>query len=106
MSIRPVDFNRVIQNTPEAQNQEVTVKDQPNIQQQNIAVTFQRETTEAETRVNEKADTAETGGKITDEGRGNGSGYTPQKREKKKKVRMSDGSVRVKNEHGSFDMKI
>ena len=42
MSIRPVDFNRVIQNTPEAQNQEVTVKDQPNIQQQNIAVTFQR----------------------------------------------------------------
>ncbi|MEE3480404.1 MAG: hypothetical protein VZQ80_00285 [Lachnospiraceae bacterium] len=108
MSIRPVDFNGMIQNTPEAQNQNNQVREQPQVQQQNIAVVFERETQEAETRVNERSDTAESGPQINaDAGGNNGQGYEPgKKKEKKKHEVLPDGSVTVKNPHGSFDIKI
>ncbi len=108
MSIRPVDFNGMIQNTPEATNQNNQVKDQPAVQQQNIAVTFQRETQEASSRVETRSDAASNGPEINADAGGNeGSEYTPSgKKQKKKHEVLPDGSVKVKNPHGSFDISV
>ena len=108
MSIRPIDFNGMIQNTSEVGANRAAEEHKPVVQQEfaNQAV---REGVEMNLHsVKEKQEAADH--PFDFEGGGQGDMYHADRQKKKKKDgskgAMSDGSVRLKNDHGSFDMKI
>ena len=108
MSIRPVDFNGMIQNTHEVGNMKSQENQKPVIQQENVAVTIQRETNQVSRQVNDNSHTSEEEFRFEDKD-GDGTGYEGNKNHKKKEHTAhleSDGSVSIKNDHGSFDIKI
>ena len=107
LSIRPIDFNGMIQSTSEVQNRENELAKQPAIQQDNVAVTIERERFESSSKVNQKPDLDEDDGTVDADTEGEREGYRGNaNRNRKKKKKLGDGSVRVKNGHGSFDIKI
>ena len=112
MIIRPVEFNGMIQNTAEVSQNKVADDQQPLVQQQNISQ-FSEQAAEVKLhQVNGKENAAENNAKVDENGSvGNGTyegnGGDREKKEKKQhEFFESDGSVKVKNEHGSFDIKI
>ena len=88
MSIRPVDFNGMIQNTHEVASTKANEDNKANLQQQNVQVNVMHE---------EQKD-----------GDGDGRGYDAKgrKKTKKKKQLDNDGVVRIKTGQPSFDIKI
>ena len=107
MSIRPVDFNGMIQSTAEVQNRESELLKQPALQQENVSVTIERERLESPSKVSEKPDLDEDDGTVDADTEGERPGYRGRNsKERKKKKKMGDGFVRMKNGHGSFDIKI
>lgn len=109
MSIRPIDFNGMLQNTQEV-GQVKTHEDHAPVVQQNVVAEELEEKSEiSSTQVHEQEDaTAE--GELDADREGDGRGYRVRARRKKKqkdkKDKVPDGSVRVKSSHQSFDMKI
>ena len=107
MSIRPVDFNGMIQSTAEVSTRESELTKQPAIQQDNASFTIERERLETPSKVNEKPDIDEDDGTVDADTEGERAQYRKSgKGNRKKKEKMSDGFVRVKSDHESFDIKI
>ena len=106
LSIRPIDFNGMIQNTQEVGSTRAQEEHRPLVQQETAMQTAQQEVEVSVTQVHEQGDAAAES--ELDADNGNGSGYQGNRRRKrsKKKAKVSDGSVSVKNGHASFDMKI
>ncbi len=107
MTIRPVDFNGMIQNTQEVGNTRSQEEHRPLVQQEVTAQTAQQEAEVSVTQVHEQADSAAEG--ALDADGGSGTGYSATRRNKtpkKKKEKVSDGSVKIKTGHMSFDIKI
>lgn len=111
MVIRPVEFNGMIQNTAEVAQNKASDDQHPMVQQQNINAFSEQAVDVKLHSVNGKSDAGENNAKVdADASGGNGTyegeGQEKKKEKKKHEVFESDGSVKVKNEHGSFDIKI
>ncbi|MCR5640375.1 MAG: hypothetical protein K6G04_03365 [Lachnospiraceae bacterium] len=106
MSIRPIDFNGMIQNTTEVSANKAAEEHKPIVQQE-FASNAVKEGVDLNLHsVKDKEEAADH--PFDFEGGGNGDTYQANRNKKKKKDKsqVSDGSVRLKNDHGSFDMKI
>lgn len=105
MSIRPIDFNGMIQRTTDVG----TIKHQedvkPVVDQQNIQVQVTRKEDAAAHQVQDSAESAKMGNDADakEEGKGQYMSYGRRKGSDKKK---SDGKVTLKKATGSFDIKI
>lgn len=108
MSIRPVEFSGMIQNTNEISHTKANEDNKANLQQQNIQATVVREEREASSTVQdmEEAQQHEYNYGQGGGGAGYGDSRKKKKKEKETKQQMGDGSVTVKNARPSFDMKI
>lgn len=107
MSIRPVDFNGMIQNTQEVGNNRANEEHRPVVQQEVVAETIQQEVEVSVTQVHEQGDAAAES-ELDADGSG-GNEYRKgraRKRPKPKKEKISDGKVSVKNGHQSFDITV
>ena len=107
MSIRPVDFNGMIQNTQEVGNNRANEEHRPVVQQEVVAETIQQEVEVSVTQVHEQGDAAAES-ELDADGSG-GNEYRQgraRKRPKPKKEKISDGKVSVKNGHQSFDITV
>lgn len=107
MSIRPIDFNGMMQNTQEVSNTRSTEEHRPVVQQEVVAETIQQEVEVSVTQVHEQGDAAAES-ELDADGSG-GNEYREgrvRKRPKKKKETVSDGRVSVKNGHQSFDISV
>ena len=108
MSIRPIDFNGMIQNTTEVSANRASEEHKPVIQQEFANQAVKQGVENQMHSVREKEEAADH--PFDFEGGGQGEMYQANRQKKKKKDSgkgiVSDGSVRLKNDHGSFDMKI
>ncbi|MDD7327618.1 MAG: hypothetical protein PUG68_07470 [Lachnospiraceae bacterium] len=107
MSIRPVEFNGMIQNTQGASIQKAADDSRPAINQQNMAVTVTKEAEQAQRSVTKKSESAKESA-LDPNGSNGGALLSDEKRERKqkKKDEDSDGRVIRKGEAVSFDIKI
>jgi len=107
VSIRPVEFNGMIQNTQEVGNAKTQEDQKPVVQQENTTITLQHEAEQSTHQVQNKDNPSESEHDLMDrEGDGRGYEGNQKRREKKKSEPKGDGKVTVKNGHGSFDFKI
>lgn len=105
MTIRPVDFNGMIQNTHEVSNAKANENNKPLVQQQNIQAAVVRQEEAAMSTVQTMEETSQEYG--LGEREGNGSGYQGKGgKGKHKKEKQEDGKVILKGSRPSFDMKI
>ena len=99
MSIRPIDFNGMVQNTSELSVTHGQEEQKPVVQQEFVTVEIKQQAETSTTTVTKQDNVAE-----------NDSGYQGnrnRKGEKKSpKEKMPDGSVRVKSDHPSFNMTV
>ncbi len=105
MSIRPVDFNGMIQNTHEVSTAKTQEDQKPVVQQQNIQSEFVKEEMHAQQQVGETEESRQEAFRYGDK-KGDGSGYEKKEQKKKKKKESDDGKVFVKGKYHSFDVKI
>jgi hypothetical protein len=108
MTIRPVDFNGMIQNTHEVSNAKTNEDNKPLLQQQNVQAAVVREEEASMTTVQDMEETQQQEYRYED-GEGNGQGYEGNRGRKKRgkpKEKKDDGQVIVKGAHPTFDMKI
>ncbi len=106
MSIRPIDFSGMLQNSQEVGNTRSQQEHRPVIEQNVITETSEQEVELSATRVQEQENSAQS---EMDTDGGNGSGYQGNKkrsRSHQKKEKISDGTVKVKVGHPSFDTRI
>jgi len=106
MSIRPIDFNGMIQNTTEVSASKSSEQQKPVVQQEFASNAVKEGVDLNMHSVKNKEEAANH--PFDFEGGGQGDTYQANrnKKKKKEKEKVSDGSVRLKNDHGSFDMKI
>lgn len=107
MSIRPIDFNGMIQNTHEVASTKANEDNKANLQQQNVQVNVMHEEQTASSTVQQMEETQQHEYNYKD-GDGDGRGYDAKgrKKSKKKKQLDNDGVVRIKTGQPSFDIKI
>lgn len=105
MSIRPVDFNGMIQNTHEVSQAKANEDNKANLQQQNVQVAVMHEEQNASSMVQQMEESQQHEYNYED---GDGRGYDAKGRKKarKKKSLDGDGVVRIKTGQPSFDIKI
>ena len=107
MSIRPIDFNGMVQNTSELSVTHTQEEQKPVVQQDFVTVEIKQESEVSTTTIKEQDNVAEND---SDAEGGDGTGYQGnrnRKGEKKSpKEKMPDGSVRVKSDHPSFNMTV
>ena len=108
MSVRPIDFNGMMQNTQEVSVTRTHEEQRPLIQQEIGTIVQENEIEESTRQVHEQDDTgSET---ALDPDSENSAGYQQRKKKgsknKKKRARVSDGSVSVKGAHKSFEITI
>ena len=109
MSIRPVDFNGMIQNTHEISAASRNEDSKPIVQQANVSIEVDKQTEQRSRQVNQSQDKDE---QYRYDREGNGRGYQGNKGGKKKKEQEAvlgtskDGSVKNKLSTSSFDIKI
>lgn len=106
MSISPINFNGMIQNTAEVGNIKSNEDTRPEVNQSNLQVGFEQEEEEQSHSVNEleqKSDKYDLG-----DGSGNGAyqGNRNKKKKKEDKEKMADGVVKKKGESSSFDVSV
>ena len=106
MSLSPINFNGMIQNTAEVGNIKSHEDARPEINQSNLQTVFNNEEEHQSHSVNqleEKTDQYDLG-----EGQGNGSyqGRRNKKKKNKEDNKVSDGVVKKKDGHISFDMSV
>lgn len=104
MSIRPVDFNGMIQRTQDVSAMKQNEDNKPLLQQQNIQTQFSKETVHHLKQVNHAND-AENQQKRYDAKEKGSNEYVSQEN-KKKKEKKKDGKVIVKSASSGFDIKI
>lgn len=104
MSIRPVDFNGMIQRTQDVSTLKQNEDNKPLLQQQNIQTQFGKETVRHMQQVTH-ADDAENQQKRYD-AKEKGSNEYVNQQQKKKKEKKKDGKVIEKSGFGGFDIKI
>lgn len=108
MSIRPVEFNGMIQNTQGATTQKAADDAKPAINQQNIAVTVNEEVEQSQRSVTAKSESAKES--ALDPNGSNGgallSDDNRRRHKKKDEENSSDGRVIKKGGVPSFDIKI
>ncbi|MCR4610866.1 MAG: hypothetical protein K5644_03095 [Lachnospiraceae bacterium] len=105
MSLSPINFNGMIQNTAEVGNIKAQEDARPEVNQSNMQAVFNQEEEHESRSVNqleEKTNQYDLG-----DGKGNG-GYQGGKKKKKKREeeKKSDGVVKKKDGHVSFDMSV
>ncbi len=105
MSLRPIDFNGMMQNTQELSITRANEEHRPIVQQEVAAQIAQQEVEVSISQVHEQGDTAESD-LNPDEGSGNGYQGNRSRKRKKKAEKVPDGTVSIKSGHQSFDMKI
>ena len=109
MTIRPVDFNGMIQNTHEVSHAKVNEDNKAALQQHNVQTAVVKEERQASSTVQDMEESQQHEYNYG-EGGGNGEASGGKKRQKKSskdnKEKLGDGSVFLKNSHPSFDMKI
>jgi hypothetical protein len=107
MSIRPIDFNGMVQNTSELSVTHGQEEQKPVVQQEFVTVEIKQQAETSTTTVTKQDNVAEND---SDAEGGDGTGYQGnrnRKGEKKSpKEKMPDGSVRVKSDHPSFNMTV
>ena len=107
MSISPINFNGMIQNTNELSHTKAQEDQKPMLEQQNLTYTVEKQQEQQAKQVNDlyKSNREED----SYEREGNGKGYEGNKRRKalkqKKDEKKPDGSVSEKHTT-SFDMRI
>lgn len=108
MSISPINFNGMIQNTNELSHTKTQEDQKPMLEQQNLTHTVEKQQEQQAKQVNDlyKSNREED----SYEREGNGKGYEGNKKQKgikkqKKDQKMPDGSVSEKHTT-SFDMRI
>lgn len=106
MSISPINFNGMIQNTAEVGNIKSQEDARPEVNQSNQQVVFEQETEQQSRSVNEleqKSDQYDLG-----DGQGGGAyqGNRNKKKKKESKEKMADGVVKKKGESFSFDVSV
>ncbi len=106
MSLSPINFNGMIQNTAEIGNIKANEDSRPEVNQSNIQVGFEQEQDEQSHSVNQleqKTDKYDLG-----EGSGNGAyrGNKKNKNKKEEKKKEGDGVVKRKDGHSSFDISV
>ncbi|MCR4868274.1 MAG: hypothetical protein K5889_02205 [Lachnospiraceae bacterium] len=107
MSIRPVDFNGMIQNTQGVTDQKVAEDHKPIVNQENLSVHLQQEAQEKAHQVSAKQETAKDS-KLDPNGKGNSFQDSKKKHHNKKEQadQEGDGKVLRKGDIPSFDIKI
>ena len=109
MSIRPVDFNGMIQNTHEVSHAKTNEDNKAALQQHNVQTAVVKEERQASSTVQNMKESQQHEYNYG-EGGGNGAAFHNKKRQKKsskdEKDENADGFVSLKNSHPSFDMKI
>ena len=106
MSVRPIDFNGMVQNTSELANTRVNEEQKPLIQQDVVSVEIQQESEVSTTTIHEQSNIEEND---TDAEGGDGTGYQGNRQRKqnaRKKDKMGDGTVKVKSDHPHFNMSV
>lgn len=104
MSIRPVDFNGMIQRTQDVSTMKQNEDNKPVLEQQNIQTQFSKETVRHMQQVTH-ADDAENQQKRYDAKEKGSNEYVNQQK-KKQKEKKKDGKVMSKSASGGFDIKI
>ncbi|MCI5621831.1 MAG: hypothetical protein MR355_09795 [Lachnospiraceae bacterium] len=103
MSIRPIDFNGVIQRTQDVGNLKQQENAKPLVDQQNIQIEVQKEEYRQSEQVRSK-ENADGDGQELDAKNGDGRGY--QGNQKKRKNQKQEDRVVVKGASSGFDIKI
>ncbi len=104
MSVRPVDFNGMIQRIQDVSTLKQNEDNKPVMQQQNIQTQFSKETIHHMQQVNH-ADDAEEHEKRYD-AKEKGSNEYVKQQQKKKKEKKKEGKVVLKSVSSGFDIKI
>ena len=104
MSIRPVEFNGVIQRTQDVSALKQNEDNKPFMEQHNIQAQFSKETVRHMQKVNH-ADDAQNQQKRYD-AREKGSNEYENQQNQKKKEKKNDGKVIAKTVASGFDIKI
>ncbi|MCI8992309.1 MAG: hypothetical protein HFG80_06225 [Eubacterium sp.] len=104
MSIRPVDFNGMIQNTHDVSKNQQQENDKPVVSQQNIEVQIEKnaQTQLQRVRQTDESEKEETRYDAKEKGKNSYSG----KKQNRKKQQQKDDKVTAKNQRYSFDVKI
>ena len=107
MSIRPVDFNGMIQNQQNVSNVKHSEDQRPILQQQHAmqSVTKQQEASAKQVIQKDDLERDEYKFDAREEGKNKYQGER-KKRKEKKKENVEDGQVRVKGEARGFDMTV
>jgi hypothetical protein len=107
MSIRPVEFNGMIQNTHGVTSEKTHEDNKSFLQQQNAQTEAAKEQQAAMTTVKHMEETQKQEYRYRDK-KGNGGGYEGNRNKKKKKSEKEskDGQVIAKTDRVSFDIKI
>ena len=107
MSIRPIDFNGMVQNTTELSTTKSQEDQKPVVQQDFVATEIKHESEVSTTTIREQDNVAEND---SDAEGGDGTGYQGNRnrnqKKHEKKEKMGDGSVKVKSKHPSFNMTV
>ncbi len=104
MSIRPVEFNGMIQRTQDVSTMKQNEDNKPVMEQQNIQTQFSKETVRHMQQVTH-ADDAENPKKRYDAKEKGSNEYVNQQKQKKKE-KKKDGKVIAKSTSVGFDIKI
>lgn len=105
MSIRPVDFNGMVQRTQDVSTLKQNQDNRPVYDQQALAGKLQKDTMQNMRQVNHSED-AENNQKKYDAREKGSNEYEGNRKDKRKKEEKQEGKVVRKSSLGGFDMKI
>ncbi len=108
MSIKPLTFNGMIQNTTEVGNVHAAAEHQPKVSQENLAITTQQQVQQKAEQVAETSESTEDKALDPDQSGGGaaGGGRKRQKKKKEEDPLQSDGRVILKGTGSSFSISI
>ena len=109
MSIKPLVFNGMIQNTTEVSNVHSQAEHQPRTSQENIAIQTQQQTLQQSQQVAETGESAEDKALNPDDSGGGAAGggrNRKKKKEEKEDPFASDGKVTLKGSQSTFSISI
>lgn len=105
MSIRPVEFNGMIQRTQDVGNIKQGEDNKAAMQQQNIQIQQQKQEDGLTHQVQQAGEKENEGYRYDAKEKGNGT-YEDNKKKKQKKEKKQDGKVVLKGQSSGFDIKI
>ncbi|MDY6352581.1 MAG: hypothetical protein SPL57_06030 [Lachnospiraceae bacterium] len=107
MSIRPVDFNGMIQSTQGVSTQKASDDSRPAINQQNMSVVVTKETEQSQRTVTKKSESSKESA-LNPDGSNGGEAMSDRRGKKRRNDtdEEPDGRVIKKDETVSFDIKV